>query len=942
MVDGTNASNIVSIKKTPNVQAGTMQVTFNLNKYLNSSGIYIDSSGSTTLGPSPTYTISGFKTTGLTTTINPKTLSGFTSVLPSNVTGNDESIKQAIISAGAISNPAYGNAVSAGDISYTVGGYDNINGTVSLAVTIGNNKYWSNGTIDNNHLMNTVTFSGFAKTLQTVAATDKNINDAAAFGSLQATPEQVNTTFVKDYIVNHLDSFMKNTVPGTSADNILDVTISQYNPTAGTIEVSFNLNTYTSSAGQLVVPSTGSKLPSGTFILGGFDTTGLTTKVDTDTPLTGVSSIFPSDVKISDTDKINQIKQAILRNISGVTNKGTIDPNTELSIDAINDYNNINGTITLNLTISGNKYWENGVSQASKSFTDLTFSGFKQALATEFVTPSTPIDGTDPFGTKYADQVTNEELKTFIFDHASSFYINPVPGMSADNIVDIHFDPNMTAGSVTLTFRLNKYLDKSGHVVDGTNSDLSPTFTINGFKTANGETTIKADSFNLGASVSDLLPLDITNDNEPAKATIVNALMSIPDLFMNVAYEDTVNVSDVSITNIKEQSNINGTIVVDVVLGNNKYWNNGTTSLTHTYPNITLSGFKQNAPTTFKPDATSINAPVEMQSLQATQNQVTDEMLKTLIANNITTFVEHPLPDTSANNIIFEPAPTWDTSTGTITLSFKLDKFVDENGVAITDGSKTSTTSPSISITGFSTEGITTLTPTAELSGFSGVLATSVQTTDVDMMNQLKTAIASTITGVVDKGSIDPTTDLAINSVALANDVAGSIQVNYTIKNNKYWENGVIEDNKPITQFYSGFKKLLATDFVNPTTNIDGNAEFGDQYASDRISDDVLKQFIIDHHDQFIIGMVDGTTANNIVELTKIPNVQNGTMQISFKLNKYLDATTGVVVDNGTDTTKLSPVFTISGFKNTDLTTSLEARTLSDVKAILPSSVCKS
>ncbi len=151
------------------------------------------------------------------------------------VKANDDTIKQAIIDAGAIIAPAYGETVLASDISYTIDEYDNINGTLTLIVTINNGKYWKDGVVSNEEIMPAVVFGGFNQTLQTTPAADKNITDAAAFGSKQATNVQVDTTFIKNYIFDHLDRFIENKVPGTSIDNLLNVTISKYNTAAGTI-----------------------------------------------------------------------------------------------------------------------------------------------------------------------------------------------------------------------------------------------------------------------------------------------------------------------------------------------------------------------------------------------------------------------------------------------------------------------------------------------------------------------------------------------------------------------------------------------------------------------------------------------------------------------------------------------------------------------------------
>ncbi len=1164
MVDGTSASNIVSITKTPNIKAGTMQVTFNLNKYLNSSGVYVDSSGSTTLGPSPTYTISGFKQaqdTAISKTINLTTIK---SIRASNAEANKATIITAIKNSGAITNTAFDRPLTDADIQiqFLNDTANDVNGSIQANITIANKKSWTNGIEDTTKVFNNITISGFEQIPATEWAANKTVSIPSDDFFAGVTSNFVDNESLKLFVSEHPSEFVVNPLNGKLSDDQFDVAIipaSIQNPADGSLRFTLTLKKYVDgSTGKIVDGSNPSLYRTQEFTITGFYNTDLTTIIDDSHPVDStLSSILPSqvignasyidtlkqafidanivtgvpfgeklkktdiiitptmneanDVKgtlvtlvtinhsnawvngdftdvsktitfngfdtalatrfntnttsdlVSGSELINvptnlvtnpQIKEYVKANsdsfvinplggtltdeqfdvqiitdsttnpatgslqfkiilkqymdeatglpvngtdtsknreetftlngfykgsqttemsnmdidvadtlgstkaseaaaitnnpqlVAAVLNKGNItglQPTKTLQASDItvttlpDNYNDADGSLTADVTISANVAWKNAEKQAV-TFNGVRFHGFKKVAPTEFVTPPTLVNGADTFSAKYADQVNEADVRAFIYAHASSFYINPVEGMTADNIVDIHFSSNMTEGNITVTFKLNKYIDKTGRVIDGTLSDISPTYTIEGFKKAVGETTIKSNSITLDASVNDLLPLDITNANDAAKTKIITALIAIPDLFSNVAYGATVEAGNLTITNIRSQSNLTGSIVADIVLGGNKYWNNGTTSSTHTYSDITLKGFRQNIPTTFKNDVPELSASSDISNNQATSQQVTETMLKEFIANNINKLVDNSSSDITADNVLIEGTPTYNTGTGSISLTYRLNKFIDENGVEISDGSKTTEVSPLLTITGFSTEGITTLTPSAKLSGLDQDLASSVVTTDEAMMNKIKAAIAPTITNVVNKGTIDPITDLEINGVATANDVAGSLAITYTIKNNKYWDKGVIQDNKQITQTYTGFKKLIATDFVNPTTNINGSKVFGNMYASDEVDDELIKQFIIDNHEQFIVGMVDGTDKNNIVELTKTPNVQNGTMDITFKLNKYLDKTTGTVV-NGTDTTRVSPKFTISGFKNTDLTTTIVGTNLADMGGVLPSSV---
>ncbi len=228
--EGTSASNIVNVKMVRDEEHNQVTLTFALNRYISA----LDGSLVTneTVGVAPlsshTYVIQGFKKRANGTTIvKDGKLSGVKSYLASDLATSptaQAAFLQSIVTDKMILNPAEGTTIGTGDLEVeSVPAFNNITGTATVNLKIKNGRYWEEAIVAPEKTI-TANFSGFKLVTPTTFVTDGvTIPGASNFSEVYATPADVNTTMVKQFIITNRAKFFNDPTNLISLDNITDL-----------------------------------------------------------------------------------------------------------------------------------------------------------------------------------------------------------------------------------------------------------------------------------------------------------------------------------------------------------------------------------------------------------------------------------------------------------------------------------------------------------------------------------------------------------------------------------------------------------------------------------------------------------------------------------------------------------------------------------------------
>ncbi len=205
-------------------------------------------------------TFTGFKTIGLTTTIDPsiKRLDGVSDIFASDVKPNNDSpesiaiidrLKKSIKDSNLIIGFNTNVDLKPNDINIIeVRNPNDLTGELTMKLSVVNNKGWVEGHNQETVDLKEVTLSGFNTRHPTVVKDGITIEDKKAFGSLWVNQFE-NKDLVR-YILAHPTDFFENAPPLTADDIYINKWIPE--PTSGAISVSIGLNKiYNSTDGTL-------------------------------------------------------------------------------------------------------------------------------------------------------------------------------------------------------------------------------------------------------------------------------------------------------------------------------------------------------------------------------------------------------------------------------------------------------------------------------------------------------------------------------------------------------------------------------------------------------------------------------------------------------------------------------------------------------------------
>ncbi len=228
--------------------------------------------------------------------------------------------------------------------------------------------------------------------------------------------------------------------------------------------------------------------------------------------------------------------------------------------------NNTDGSRVVVFYLS--KYYnEHGTLMNEKSPTSyqVKLTGFKTQGKTALKNPTTRLDVPGQGGV-YADKYTSADIESFINGKLPEIFNNLPDGATITNVTPT---ANVKDGTISVSFKLNKYLDDKGDLVEATSPDTF-TITLGGFKTDGFTTTLPLDRIDL-TGMGSINAGSITNqDSNPAVTQAI--LAQVKDHIQNLAHgapASSLEIGDIQFT-AKNPNNAAGTIVIDITITNNK------------------------------------------------------------------------------------------------------------------------------------------------------------------------------------------------------------------------------------------------------------------------------------------------------------------------------------------------------------------------------------
>ncbi len=329
-------------------------------------------------------------------------------------------------------------------------------------------------------------------------------------------------------------------------------------------------------------------------------------------------------------------------------------------------FDNLKGTITVE-PIYDLTYNDKGIIVTNPTpMGTVVLSGYKAVQPTEPL-PDWDIAGYKTFATDLADEKDYIKLKELIASNITWLpFFHETSSQDFDPTTDVIINPDdvhalNTDGSITVTFKLQKYYDKNGIYHD---DDAYPatTVTITGFRRIFGPTSFNA-LYQLGyTSVS---PQSI---GEP----------ELRKLIMNIGKNLSPKLKEKDIIFKSINSRPSEGLVKFVPILPYYYDDNGNPQSTpKEFPEITVTGFRKVLPTSFDPDRWIFGT----SSLVAEKVATNEALLKELLMRKII----NPPKNFSTKDIIIL-AVSSSNRQGSISVSVKLQRYYDVNGNLKNDG----------------------------------------------------------------------------------------------------------------------------------------------------------------------------------------------------------------------------------------------------------------
>ncbi len=833
--------------------------------------------------------ISGFKTKN--TTVKSGNLD-FSDKLPSEVSNNDI-IKQMIAknyivdTKGSITNS---NVLIESRVD------NNITGIIKCNIVIKNNKALINGKEVPQYTFNNIILTGFKTHPATKFVSSRLVDGSDIFSSKYAT-NRITIDDIKNYILSHKDKFFNNLLEPINSSNIV---IPKLFPdvTKGQISFRINLNKYINESNGAIINSSKNMLDSiSHFTIKGFK------KDNLNTTCKNTFNLDLSKQTASSTD-INSLKQLIINkgNIIEHTNEG--QPLNANDIDITrNSYNDVTGTLNVNITIKNDKGWKNGDPNTLK-FNNILITGFKKIPATSYNYVTT-IDGNSIFKNIVAtNRVTDQTIIDFIYNHKNQFFNNLVDGTTKSDISISNKSANLIDGSISFDIHLSKYMDsKTGHLITkGKTLDTTKSFKITGFKNRGYTTTLDNSGVWSLSGVNNLLPSELNDNNLQLKESLLNMIKTKVHYLANDINPTTLTTNDFKYELVPNSaSNINWSVRLNITIKNNKAWMNGIAS-EMTFNNINICGLKVQKQTA-----------IRLASIQAQEYAVnsasalTIEQAKRLLQNNLNNIFDNSAPKDSVISDV--KISSTDSNVGTAEVKFKLSKYFDNKGVLVNRLSPEYT----ININNFTTM-------------FTALKDSTISLPDINN-------IYSTDQSINESWIKEKITNTMFNNLPAKYDMKSNLTIS-NIRNS--WNDnsvpfGTVKFDMQLSNVYTSdgsgnasFKNISINGFkiANSTTTLirnNININLPDTSVEEAINNPTLKDsilnIIINSHKSNPIfkDLVPGTsldkTTLSITKFNSKYDNHNGNVNVSLKLNRNANWINGIKQDKTYD-------IRLTGFKS--------------------------
>ncbi len=617
-----------------------------------------------------TITVNGFLAISPTALNSPSQAIGDSSILPSNYyngSSNNKKIQDLISSNKELIFTLVPPTFSSSNILIKQVSTNNPKGTVTVQFTL-NNFYNSNyQSVTNSESSRfELEITGFKVQRPTAQIKDSISSQWRDITVNQFLAQSDWTNELKNFISSKVNEIFENIPSDFSSNNINIISTTKEN-SQGVLTVSFSINNYYNGEGILT------NTVSETFSLSITDF-----KAQPPTVLPSNGTIFNIGFgSITVNNFVQNMNAADLI----FPNKAIVFQNlpSDFELSNINIVsqrpNNKEGILEVSLNIT--KWFDShGEIQTSASETrTIKITGFKIQSGTTYIGGQTLNYGSSQ---QLASQwlTSSVVVANKLFENIDSLFEELPQEMNVSNIIIKQASVDNTKGQISVMFSLNKYHDEDGQVVQDDNFE-NISVVITGFKIQKATIfPISGSEYAIGKN--DVSPTDFySNDNNNIQDLIHK---NKETLFENLPLDfspENINVTSV------ETNNLDGTIIITFNI-NNWFNEKGLLEMSNSKTFvITATGFKIQKPTSLKKNTLDANESQIIPSDFYTGVQDNDKISNLIIKNKDLLFENIP-SDIEAQNVIIKDVSTNNVD-GTISVTFNLDKFFNENGILTTD-----------------------------------------------------------------------------------------------------------------------------------------------------------------------------------------------------------------------------------------------------------------
>ncbi len=579
-------------------------------------------------------------------------ISGFENTLPQNTVVSEQLINQIIP---LIKYPALDGEIESSDVEILIVSRNNVGGSIVVNLIVNNSKAWINGVVQSSMNFDNVTLTGFKVQQPTSLKTDQiniGISSIFPFDFYLSDGDEDNEKVANLIFENNLIIF--NNLPTTFSASNINISPVEPDDTYGQLVVSFTLSDYFDSNGEQT-NITGATF---TLTITGFRTDTTTTLFNGGT-ITGFANTFANEMKANNEKLLNQIITLI--------NYPTKKLTTSDIVVFIKSFDNLSGSLTIDLTIKNSKAQKNGNVLTQVTFNNKVLRGFKSQQPTIFNESANQLSVDSSQATIFASDFTNDQISSLIFNNKNTLFRDLPSDFTSSNIIVKNRINNETKGTIDLLFVIDNFYNASGVKVNGLESKTYKV-KINGLKAL--ETTSTTLNGGIITGYENDLPsvVDILNSTEIKRQII--------SFISNPANDQTISTSDLTISNIVYQNSA-GSVTVDVTINNSKVIINGEVKSSYTFTSVALQGFAAQGPTQLINSSITLN-----NSFSKSSDINSDAQLRALIyANKDNLFINLP-SDFTVNDIIISNSKS-NNKDGSLVISFSLLKYYDENGMLV-------------------------------------------------------------------------------------------------------------------------------------------------------------------------------------------------------------------------------------------------------------------